>query len=88
MKTAATNAQSAEEKRNKEAFFQSLENDRELFRETFEVALTLVISDPDLTSEVADLIAADYRSLYLAIVKNQPQQAGDTNQMGCCKDFS
>lgn len=88
MKTAATNAQSAEEKRNKEAFFQSLENDRELFRETFEVALTLVISDPDLTSEVADLIAADYRSLYLAILKNQPQQAGDTNQMGCCKDFS
>lgn len=88
MKTAATNAQSAEEKRNKEAFFQALENDRELFRETFEVALTLVISDPDLTSEVADLIAADYRSLYLAIVKNQPQQAGDTNQMGCCKDFS
>lgn len=88
MKTAATNAQSAEEKRNKEAFFQALENDRELFRETFEVALTLVISDPDLTSEVADLIVADYRSLYLAIVKNQPQQAGDTNQMGCCKDFS
>lgn len=88
MKTTEIDDQHLRESSTKNQFFQALENDRRFFQEAFEVMLTLVISDPQLTSEVADLIAADYRSLYLAILKNQPQQAGDTNQMGCCKDFS
>lgn len=74
--------------KEKEQLFQALENDRKLFGETFEVMLTMVISDPDLTLEVADLIAADYRDLYLAILEKGTKEQGPDGKMGCCKDFS
>ena len=71
-------------KEEKEKLFQLLENNNEFFKETLEVMLTLVISDPKLTYEVADLIESDYRELYLAMLKNQEQE--DKNDLpSCCQ---
>jgi hypothetical protein len=71
-------------KEEKEKLFQLLENNNEFFKETLEVMLTLVISDPKLTYEVADLIESDYRKLYLAMLENQEQ--GDKNDLpSCCQ---
>ena len=74
-------------KEEKEKIFQGLENDPQLFKETLEVILTLVISDPKLIDGVTDLIAADFRNLQLAIIeKGAVKESGD-NSMGCCKDI-
>ncbi len=70
---------------DKEAFFNALENDNQLFLETLEVILTLVISDPKLTFDVADLIASDYRNLYLTILKKRSAREAHDNKMDCCK---
>lgn len=74
-------------KEEKERLFQALEDDPQLFKETFEVMLTLVVSDPVLTFDVADLIEADYRNLYLAIMKKVAIEQSSVNSMGCCKDI-
>lgn len=74
-------------KEEKERLFQALEDDPQLFKETFEVMLTLVVSDPVLTFDVADLIEADYRNLYLAIVKKIAIEKSNDKSLGCCKDL-
>lgn len=74
-------------KEEKERLFQALEDDPQLFKETFEVMLTLVVSDPVLTFDVADLIEADYRNLYLAIVKKMAIEKSNDKSLGCCKDL-
>ena len=71
-------------KEEKESFFQHLENDNLFFKETFEAMLTLVISDPVLTYQVADLIKSDYRNLYLNIVKKQ-ESVQKEDIPGCCQ---
>ena len=55
----------------KEKFFQQLENNNAFFKEAFEAMLTLVVSDPLLTFQVADLIESEYRNLFLIIAKKQ-----------------
>ena len=71
-------------KEEKEIFFQQLENNSAFFKEAFETMLTLVVSDPILTYQVADLIESDYRNLYQAIIKKQGQvQKNDLPS--CCQ---
>lgn len=68
----------------KEKLFQQLESNPEFFKETLEVLLTLVVSDPKLTYQVADLIESDYRNLYLAMLKNQ-EQVQKNDVPSCCQ---
>ncbi len=67
----------------KEKFFQQLENNNAFFKEAFEAMLTLVVSDPLLTFQVADLIESEYRNLFLIIAKKQTQENKDDTS-GCC----
>lgn len=84
MKSLEINKKQILTKEEKEAFFQNLESDEEFFKEAFEAMLTLIVSDPKLTSQVADLIEKDYRNLHLAIAKEQEQ--GQKNDFpGCCQ---
>ena len=71
----------------KERLFEALEKDSQLLKETLEVILTLVISDPKLTSRVAELIESDFKELYLAIFKDMLMESSSSNKMGCCKDL-
>lgn len=71
-------------KTEKEIFFQQLENNKEFFKEAVETMLTLVVSDPDLTYQVADLIESDYQNLYLAMNKNQ-EQVEKNDLPSCCQ---
>jgi hypothetical protein len=71
----------------KEKFFQALENDQHLFKEALEVVLTLVISDPKLTFDVADLIESDFQNLYLVIMKKVTTERSSNSTMSCCKDI-
>lgn len=71
-------------KEEKEKFFQQLENDNVFFKEAFEAMLNIVISDPVLTYQVADLIEFDYRNLYLAIQKKSVQ-IQENDLPGCCQ---
>ena len=71
-------------KEEKENFFQQLENNKEFFKEAFEAMLTIVVSDPKLTEQVAGLIEKDYRNLHIAIVKEQ-KQAQKNDLPGCCQ---
>lgn len=71
----------------KENLFQALENDEQLFNETLEVMLTLIISDPKLTFDVADLIESDYRNLYLVIMKKVLGKENGKGIKGCCKEI-
>jgi hypothetical protein len=68
----------------KEYFFQMLENDSVFFKEAIEAMLTLAISDPKLTNQVANLIESDYRDLYLAIQK-EGVQSQKNDLPGCCQ---
>lgn len=68
----------------KEKFFQQLESNGDFFKEALEVMMTLVVSDPVLTYQVADLIESDYRNLYLAILKNQ-EQVQKNDLPSCCQ---
>jgi hypothetical protein len=84
MKSLKVSKNEALTNEGKEKLFQLLENNNEFFKETLEVMLTLVISDPKLTYQVADLIESDYRKLYLAMLKNQEQD--DKNGLpSCCQ---
>lgn len=71
----------------KDIFFQALEDDQELFLETLEVLLTIVVSDPLLTFDVADLIEYDYRNLFLVLMKKVKAEIGKSNTLGCCKEL-
>jgi hypothetical protein len=71
-------------KEEKEKFFLQLENDKVFFKEAFEAMLTLVISDPVLTNQVADLIESDYHNLYLEIAKKQ-ESVESEDLPGCCQ---
>lgn len=71
----------------KERFFQALENDQHLFKETLEVVLTLVISDPKLTFDVADFIESNFRDLYLVIMKKVAMERSNDSTLGCCRDI-
>lgn len=71
----------------KDRFFQAMERDEQLFRETLEVALTIAVSDPKLTLEVANLIESDYRNVYLNIWKQVVSEMGSSTTMGCCRDL-
>ena len=71
-------------KEEKEKFFKQLESNPEFFKESLEVLLTLVVSDPKLIDHVTDLIESDYRNLYLALLKNQGQV--EKNDLpSCCQ---
>ena len=73
---------------DKERLFEALEKDEQLLKETLEVILTVAISDPKLTSEVAQLIETDYKELYLAIFRDMLMEASSSSgSMGCCKDL-
>lgn len=74
-------------KEEKERLFQALEDDPQLFKETFEVLLTLVVSDPVLTFDVADLIEADYRNLYLVFMKKVATEKSNDRTLGCCREL-
>ena len=71
-------------KEEKEKFFQQLESNPEFFKESLEVILTLIVSDPKLTYQVADLIKSDYRNLYLTILKNKEQVENEIHS-SCCQ---
>ncbi len=71
----------------KERFFQALENDQHFFKETLEVVLNLVISDPKLTFDVADFIESDFRNLYLVIMKKVAMDRSNDSTLGCCRDI-
>lgn len=49
--------------------------------------LTLIISDPKLTFDVADLIESDYRNLYLVIMKKVLGKENEKGIKGCCKEI-
>ena len=65
-------------------FFDTLENDPKLLAETLDVILQLVISDPTLTTNVAERIKDDYPALSNAIA-GKPDEAGDKDLPGCCQ---
>lgn len=88
MKTTAINKNAFQTPTEKEQLFQALEKDEQLFKETLEVMLTLVISDPKLTFDVADLIESDYRNLYIVIMQKVSKETGKEDTMGCCQDIS
>ena len=71
-------------KEEKENFFQQLENNKEFFKEAFEAMLTIVVSDPKLTEQVAGLIEKDYQNFQIAIVKEQ-KQPKKNDLPGCCQ---
>ena len=71
-------------KEEKEKFFKQLESNPEFFKESLEVLLTLVVSDPKLIDHVTDLIESDYRNLYLALLKNQ-EQVEKNDLPSCCQ---
>ena len=84
MKSSKISEKETLTKEEKEKLFQHLENNNEFFKETLEVMLTLVISDPKLTHGVADLIESDYHKLYLAMQKNEEQD--ENNDLpSCCQ---
>lgn len=85
MQSIAKNALTLAEK---EKFFQALENDQHLFKETLEVVLNLVISDPKLTFDVADLIESDFRNLYLVIMKKVAAEGATTVRWGAARTFN
>ena len=87
MKTAETDNKPFQTKEEKDKLFQALEDDKQLFKETLEVMLTLVISDPKLTFDVADLIESDFQNLYLLIMKKVTTERGSNSTMSCCKDI-
>jgi len=60
-------------KEDKERLFQALEDDEQLLKEALEVMLTLVVSDPQLTFDVAELIESDFRNIYLVTMKKNSQ---------------
>lgn len=68
---------------SKEDFLALLENDSVFFREAFETMLTLIISDPKLTNQVADLIKSDYRDLFQAI-QSEDSKPKKNDLPGCC----
>lgn len=71
----------------KERFFQALENDKHFLKETLEVVLTLTVSDPKLTFDVADFIESDFRNLYLVIMKKMAVERSNDSTLGCCRDI-
>lgn len=73
--------------KGKEELFLALENDEQLFKETLEVILTLIISDPKLTFDVADLIESDYRNLYLVFMKKVIRKQSARESGDCCKEI-
>ena len=83
MKTVEANKKQTLRNEEKEAFFQQMENNREVFNEAIENILTLVVSDPVLTSQVAGLIESDYHPLYLALINSQ-QQVENNESPSCC----
>ena len=87
MQTAEINNKPFQTKEEKERLFQALEDDKQLFKETLEVMLTLVISDPKLTFDVADLIEADYRNLYLVFMKKLATEKSHDSTLGCCREL-
>ncbi len=87
MKTSETDNKPFQAKEEKDKFFQALEDDKQLFKETLEVMLTLVISDPKLTFDVADLIESDFQNLYLVIMKKVTTERSNDNTLGCCKNL-
>ncbi|MCB9290751.1 MAG: hypothetical protein H6560_25825 [Lewinellaceae bacterium] len=73
---------------DKERLFVALENDEQLLKETLEVILALAVSDPKLTIWSADLIASDFKELYLAIFRDMLKESSSSSQSpGCCKDL-
>jgi len=74
-------------KGEKEKFFQQLESDNVFFKETFEVMLSIVISDPVLTYQVADLIESDYRNLYSVYMKKFTAEKASSKDSGCCHEI-
>ena len=87
MQTSEIANQPFQTKEEKEQLFQALENDEQLFKETLEVMLTMVVSDPKLTLDVVDLIESDYRNLYSVIMGKITTEASNTSALGCCKDI-
>ena len=87
MKTLNVGSKLFQAPAEKERLFEALEKDSQLLKETLEVILTLVISDPKLTSRVAELIEFDFKELYLAIFKDMLMESSSSNKMGCCKDL-
>ncbi len=86
METPNINKNAFQTSKEREKLFQALENDKILFKETLEVMLTLVVSDPKLTFDVADSIESEYRNLYLAIMKKVAAERTNDSTLGCCKD--
>lgn len=85
--TMASTAKKTLTPAEKEKFFEALENDQHLFKETLEVVLNLVISDPKLTFDVADFIESDFRNLYLVIMKKVAAERSNDSTLGCCRDM-
>ena len=83
MKSVEINKKQTLTNEEKEIFFQQMENNRGLFNEAIENVLTLVVSDPVLTSQVAGLIESDYHQLYLALIKSQ-EQVEKKESPSCC----
>jgi len=69
---------------SKEDFLALLENDSMFFSEAFETMLTLIISDPKLTNQVAELIKSDYRDLFQAI-QSEAVKSEKNDLPGCCQ---
>jgi|GEM_PF-6454769 len=88
MHTSEIDKKPFQTKEEKERLFQALEDDKQLFKETLEVMLTLVISDPKLTFDVADFIESDFRNLYLVIMKKVAVERSNDKSMGCCRDIT
>ena len=84
MNTLEKNIKQSLTKEEKEKFFQQLETNKEFYKEAFEVMMTLVVSDPVLTYQVADLVESDYRNLYLAMLKNQ-EMVQKNDLPSCCQ---
>lgn len=87
MQTSEIDNKPFQTKEEKGRLFQALEDDQQLFKETLEVMLTLVVSDPKLTFDVADFIESDFRNLYLVIMKKVAMERSNDSTMGCCKDI-
>ena len=83
MKSLEINKKQSLTQEEKEKLFRQLESNPAFFKEVLEVLLTLVVSDPMLTYQVADLIESDYRNLFLAILKNQ-EQVQKNDVPSCC----
>ncbi|WP_020534845.1 hypothetical protein [Lewinella cohaerens] len=88
METSEIKNRPFQAKEDKERLFQALEDDEQLFKEALEVMLTLVVSDPKLTVDVADLIESDFRNIYLAIMKKIARENSNDKSMSCCSDIT